>query len=1119
MKCGKVILFSTLSALLAGLLMAGNAFGQGQSPEQIFGQNRVQYKDFVWSYYQSERFAVYYYLGGQDLGKFTIVDAEREMTDIEKKLEFKMVDRIEIMVYNNLDDLKQSNIGYGIDLNNTGGVTKIIGNKMFIYFNGNHRHLRKQIREGIAGIFLSNMLYGGSLGEAVQNAVLLKLPAWFKEGLTSYVGESWSTENDNLLSNGILSGKYKKLNKLTGADARFAGHAVWHYIAVKYGEPSIPNLLYLTRINRSMESGFSFVFGKTSKEFLSEFYDYYWNQFTADQKNRQMPDERSLIELKQRPQQVIHEVRINDDASALVFIKNKLGRFRVCYRDLENVKSKTIFRGGFKNITQPIDYLQPQMAFSPGGNEVTIMYQRRNKTRVVNVDIKKFKKEKDDIVSFQKVFGFSYVDANSIVLSAENKGQSDIYIYNLRSGKLEQITNDYYDDLNPVFVKLPARQGILFTSNRTGDTLRTLNADTTRPIGNFNLFFYNTKKKSKSLLRVTNSGFAEESYPSTFDKKDFSFLSDYNGINNRFSGHIDSLLDHYDRYFYFADSTVINPAYNIDSLIEARALTPDSVLQFPVYRDTAILSPVTNYAYSILEQDGAVRGKKMAQLMYAKGKYQISIVKAALDSGETMALPLTEYARETYARLEPEKTIRIEAPANEFRPTKLNDTLRADTVSNDNFYFQSDFLFAPSKVLPEAAAQEKKNPPFRFSRILPYSVKFSTSSIVTQIDNSLIVTRYQPFGAYGGQFDNPDFNVFISANMTDLMEDYRIQGGFRFPTQFDGTEYFLTYENLKRRLDKRFTVYRKSVSLSYDYTPTWYLPVNAKVRTYVADATFRYPLDLLRSIRGSFTFRNDRTNYLATDSFSLGLPENNSEWLSVRLEYVFDNTMKIQTNIYDGLRYKVYGDVQRQLDKQKTYLFAAGFDARYYYKISRNFIWASRFTGATSWGDQKVVYYMGAAENEFLPSFNTETPVDLSAGYAFQTLATSMRGFQQNIRNGNSFALVNTELRFPIFSYLLNTPIRSDFVKNFQFVGFFDAGTAWQGISPYDEDNPFNSIDITQGPISVHINYFREPIVYGYGLGARTTILGYFLRLDYARGIDSGSKLKPRWHFSMGLDF
>src|SRR5262249_45515645 len=161
------------------------------------------------------------------------------------------------------------------------------------------------------------------------------------------------------------------------------------------------------------------------------------------------------------------------------------------------------------------------------------------------------------------------------------------------------------------------------------------------------------------------------------------------------------------------------------------------------------------------------------------------------------------------------------------------------------------------------------------------------------------------------------------------------------------------------------------VTLSDDYSPLWYLPVNSKLRTYVADASFRYPLDLIRSVRTSFTFRNDRYTPLATDSFSLRLPIGNDEWLRVRLEYVFDNTMKVQTNIYDGLRYKVYIDVQRQLNSKNTYLFASGADIRYYMKINRNFIWATRLNGATSWGDQKVVYFLGGTENEIFPSFNS----------------------------------------------------------------------------------------------------------------------------------------------------
>lgn len=81
------------------------------------------------------------------------------------------------------------------------------------------------------------------------------------------------------------------------------------------------------------------------------------------------------------------------------------------------------------------------------------------------------------------------------------------------------------------------------------------------------------------------------------------------------------------------------------------------------------------------------------------------------------------------------------------------------------------------------------------------------------------------------------------------------------------------------------------------------------------------------------------------------------------------------------------------------------------------------------------------------PITNTSTGVN----YAFQALATNMRGFKQNIRSGNSFAVINSEIRWPVFSYLLNRPIKSEFINNFQLVPFFDVGTAWIGPDPYSK--------------------------------------------------------------------
>ena len=43
--------------------------------------------------------------------------------------------------------------------------------------------------------------------------------------------------------------------------------------------------------------------------------------------------------------------------------------------------------------------------------------------------------------------------------------------------------------------------------------------------------------------------------------------------------------------------------------------------------------------------------------------------------------------------------------------------------------------------------------------------------------------------------------------------------------------------------------------------------------------------------------------------------------------------------------------------------------------------------------------------------------------------------------------------------------------------------------------------------------------IYGYGFGLRSRILGYFVRADWAWGVDDGVVLPAVFYFSLSLDF
>src|SRR6187397_3462676 len=122
-----------------------------------FGKNRVQYQKFNWKFYQTENFNTYFSQDGLALGKYVAQVAETELPSIEEFVEYGLQRRANIVVYNNFDEYQQSNIGLGIDWQTTGGVTKLVNNKIILYFNGNHDSLRLHVREGIARVLVENI--------------------------------------------------------------------------------------------------------------------------------------------------------------------------------------------------------------------------------------------------------------------------------------------------------------------------------------------------------------------------------------------------------------------------------------------------------------------------------------------------------------------------------------------------------------------------------------------------------------------------------------------------------------------------------------------------------------------------------------------------------------------------------------------------------------------------------------------------------------------------------------------------------------------------------------------------------------------------------------------------
>ncbi len=595
------------------------------------------------------------------------------------------------------------------------------------------------------------------------------------------------------------------------------------------------------------------------------------------------------------------------------------------------------------------------------------------------------------------------------------------------------------------------------------------------------------------LYRVTDSKNIQESQPHDFYNGYFTYLCDQNGIKNRFVAKLDSVIS-------FVDTT-------------------------EHYRYVFNAHPISNYKTSVLEQDISLKANKMAEIFYVKGleyMYITDINKTDVDKNPP--LKNTYYRRAQIYAAKP-KASATKTSSDGTGTTPSSSENNSGNVDINNYSFNT---YNPkTKKSPStnslangttidgqtAVTKSQANNGFQLPQQKNYYVNFAVDQVTTQVDNSFLSQTYQKFTGY---YVNPGLNGFLKIATSDLFEDYRITAGMRMGINLNN-EYFISVESRKKLWDKQLVLHRLSLPSVND---GGYI---IKVLTHDAQYKLKYPINEVSSIRGTLSYRNDKTIYTAEDDPSLRQKNGYDNWAGLKMEYVFDNTRPKGLNLYNGWRLKVFGEYYRGINIHalgvRQDMINAGFDIRHYLKVHRSLIWANRLAGATSWGTDRICYYLGGVDDQIAPKFNGQEQVKHPESYGFQTIATNMRGFQQNARNGNNFVVYNSELRFPIFQYLANHPVRSDILNNFQIIPFVDVGMCWYGTNPFSKENTTNQYSFYNNPITVVINEPKQAIIVGYGVGLRTRILGYFIRVDFSWGIDNYNKQNKATYFSLTTDF
>jgi len=1067
-------------------------FYQGTNME--FGKNRIQYREFTWFYYPSENFEVYYYIGGEELAQYTLLSCERNLKEIQQFFDYTIDEKIEVLSYLNQSEFRQSNLGLtGDDQFNIGGAAKIVGSKMFTYYEGNHTLLERQIRENIARVVFAQLVYGGNWKDVLKNSTLLAVPKWFEEGIIAYAANGISSESSTFVKDLVRKNKFKSFNQFDGEDARLAGETFWNFIAEVYGQNVIPNILYMAQASRNVESGFLYVLGLSLDQLSTEYVNFY-KEKAASARAEWLPSEMKLppsataaeikeykqserqlgdLKIKYQPKYEYSHFTRSPDGKQVAYVTHELGQYRIWIYNTENHKRKCILKREPKMERIP-DKSFPVLAWHPSGEMLTYIFEKRANAWIGNYSLADKKHTQKELYLIEKINSMCYSsDGKRMILSAVNRGQTDLYLYQVIGNNFEQLTRDRWDDLEPSFIDGGNR--VLFRSNRTDDTLRTEDAPLSILNSSHDIFVFNLENRSKVLERITDTPQIDESHPYEYGSKYYTYLSDENSFRNRSIAYIDSAVS------------------AIDTTIHYRYFTVTRKLG-------AFQRDVHDYEFSVKDGSYLMGFRKGSMPWIALGNRSGDVYDGAESSEngkrESESIGLTD-------------RLRISA-----------DTISKGDIDIDNYLFEDeryDYILEKETVrVQETGKQDFTNDtiaPFVLPRSRNYKLNFAADKAIAQMSNNFFNPIYQNFTGSSPNSISPGLSGFTQFGVSDLFEDYRVVGGFRANWGLDNAEYGISFERLQDRWDRKIIFSRQSQRVQQGIDI---------IRLESNDVAYsvKYPFSEVSSVRIRGDFRVDKGVRQSNDLISLESENITETNLALKIEYVFDNTISKGLNLYNGTRAKAWVERYQQPNiNRKTDINIIGFDMRHYEPLHRNFIAAFRLAGTSSFGAQKVINYFGGVDNWLFQRVDNSTPINPDEPYRFQSFVGPVRGFWVNARNGNSAVVANAELRLPVFKYFAKNPIKSDFLENFQVVTFFDAGSAWTGWNPYSDDNLFNRTDAVQVPVSVTITNNREPVIYGYGFGLHSRLLGYFVRADWAWGVDDGRVLDRVFYLSLNMDF
>ena len=597
---GHSTLIAAALCVLLGLPSASLAQGG------YFGRNKVQYREFDFKVLKTDHFDIYYYPEEEPAAQMASRMAERWYTRLSQLLNHQLSSRQPLILYASGSHFRQTNTISGELGEGTGGVTEAYKRRIVLPFAG-----PIEASDHVLGHELVHAFQYDITGTNVSSgsAGALALPLWFIEGMAEYLSVGpvdpltamWmreATRREQLPA-------VDKLDNPKYFPYRY-GQALWAYIAGKYGDGAVGNMLRAASgRDATYSTAIESVLQIDTKTLTTDWHNAEFEAFRPIAEATKMPAAfaRPLITKEKHNGDLNIGPELSPDGSRLIYFSERdmfsIDLFVADARTGEVIKKIT--NTATSAHYDSLSFLTSAGSWDPSRQAVRVSGRQQGRSdpqhrrrRARPHRARNPVKEANEIVN-----PAWSPDGKQIVFSGLIGGFTDLFVYDLEKDTERRLTSDAYAEMDPAWS--PDGKRIAFSTDRF-----TTNLETIKP-GRLRLAIMEVSTGAVTEL----GGFADAKNISPHwapDGRSIYFLSDRQGITNIYRMVVDggkttqltnmltgaSGITALSPAMSYAGGRLVfsayeNDGYNIYALDTAEQLAGETSVDLP--RNAAVLPP------------------------------------------------------------------------------------------------------------------------------------------------------------------------------------------------------------------------------------------------------------------------------------------------------------------------------------------------------------------------------------------------------------------------------------------------------------------------------------------------------------------------------------------------